>query len=42
MNTYAVDYGFTEMLNIRVIQGRSFARNYNDDESALINEKAAR
>ena len=42
MNTYAVDYGFTEMLNIDVTQGRSFSRNYIDDDSVLINKKAVK
>jgi len=42
MNTYAVDYGFTEMLDIDVTEGRSFSRNYIDDNSVLINEKAVK
>jgi putative ABC transport system permease protein len=40
MNTYAVDYGFTEMLNIPIKQGRSFSRNYKDSNNVLINVKA--
>jgi len=40
MNTYGVDYGFTEMLGIEVTQGRSFSQNYSDADKFLINEKA--
>lgn len=40
MNTYGVDYGFTEMVGIEVLQGRSFSQNYSDADNFLINEKA--
>jgi ABC-type antimicrobial peptide transport system permease subunit len=42
MNAYAVDYGFVEMLDIDIVQGRSFSREYDDAGSFVINETAAR
>ncbi|MFC1564915.1 FtsX-like permease family protein, partial [candidate division KSB1 bacterium] len=41
MNTYAVDYGFIEIVELEVIQGRSFSVQFNDTENFIINEKAA-
>jgi putative ABC transport system permease protein len=41
MNAYAVDYGFVEMLDIDIVQGRSFSREYADTGSFIINETAA-
>jgi putative ABC transport system permease protein len=38
MNNYVVDYGFTEMLGIEIRQGRSFAEDFADDNSFVINE----
>jgi putative ABC transport system permease protein len=40
MNTYAVDYGFTEMLGIEIRQGRSFSADFADDNSFIINQAA--
>ena len=41
MNTYAVDYGFIEMLGIKIRQGRSFSQDFADVNSFIINETAA-
>ena len=41
MNAYAVDYGFVEMLDIDIVQGRNFSREYADAENFIINETAA-
>lgn len=41
MNTYAVDYGFIEMLGIEIRQGRSFSENFVDENNFIINETAA-
>lgn len=40
MNTYAVDYGFIEMLGIEVRQGRGFSEEFADANSFIINETA--
>jgi len=40
MNVYGVDYGFIEMLNIDVVQGRGFSREYTDAGNFIINETA--
>lgn len=42
MEGISVDYDFIELLNIKVKQGRSFSRQYNDADSIVINETAAR
>ncbi|MGD8539520.1 MAG: ABC transporter permease [Candidatus Aminicenantes bacterium] len=42
MNTYGVDYGFIEMLGIEIRQGRSFAEDFADDNSYVINEAAVK
>ena len=42
MNTYGIDYDFIEMLDIQVVQGRSFAREFADSGKFMINETAAR
>ncbi len=42
MNVYGVDFGLTEMLDIRIVQGRSFSREYKDTGSVIMNEKAVR
>jgi len=41
MNTYAVDYGFIEMLGIKIRQGRSFSQDFADVNNFIINETAA-
>jgi putative ABC transport system permease protein len=40
MNIYGVDYGFIEMLGIKVRQGRSFSQGFADENSFVINETA--
>jgi len=42
MNAYGIDYGFTEMLDIPLVQGRTFSREYTDADSFIINETAAK
>jgi len=41
MDTYGVDYGFTEMLGIKILQGRSFSKELSDEDRFLINQTAA-
>jgi putative ABC transport system permease protein len=40
MNTYGVDYGFIEMLGIKIRQGRSFSQEFEDVNSLIINKTA--
>jgi putative ABC transport system permease protein len=40
MDTYGVDYGFVEMLGIKVRQGRSFSQDFEDLNSFMINKTA--
>lgn len=42
MNVYGIDIGLVEMLDIRIVQGRSFSREYADAGSFIVNEKAVR
>jgi putative ABC transport system permease protein len=42
MNVYGIDTGFIEMLDIQIVQGRSFSRNYSDAGSYIVNETAVR
>jgi putative ABC transport system permease protein len=42
MNAYGIDYGFTEMLDLKIVQGRTFSREYADTGNFIINETAAR
>jgi ABC-type antimicrobial peptide transport system permease subunit len=42
MNVYGVDFGLIEMLDIHIVQGRSFSREYTDADSFIINETAVR
>jgi putative ABC transport system permease protein len=41
MQAYGVDYNFVEMLDIGIIKGRSFSREFTDDNSLIISETAA-
>jgi len=41
MNTYGVDYGFIEMFDLDIIRGRSFSKQYSDDDSFILNETGA-
>jgi len=42
MNFYGVDYGFTGMLGIEIVEGRSFSRDFNDTKNYILNETAVR
>ncbi|UCC80453.1 MAG: ABC transporter permease [Candidatus Zixiibacteriota bacterium] len=41
MAVYGVDYDFIEMLDIGIIRGRTFSREFTDDNSLVISETAA-
>ena len=41
MNAYGVDYGFIELLEMEIVQGRSFAREFADSGSYIVNQTAA-
>jgi putative ABC transport system permease protein len=41
-NVYGVDYGYIELLEMKMVQGRSFSRDYDESRSLIINETAAR
>jgi putative ABC transport system permease protein len=40
MNTYGVNYDFIESLKLKVLNGRGFSKNFQDENSLLVNEKA--
>jgi putative ABC transport system permease protein len=40
MNTYGIDYGFIELLEMEIVQGRSFSRKFADSGSYIINQTA--
>lgn len=40
MNMYGVNTDFIESLKLQVLRGRGFSRNFQDENSLLINEKA--
>lgn len=42
MNTYGIDFDFTELLNMTITEGRSFSRDYRDQESIILNETAVK
>ena len=42
MNAYGIDYGFIELLEMKVVKGRSFSRTNNDGAGYIINETAVR
>lgn len=42
MNAYGIDYGLIELLEMEIVQGRSFSRQYADSGSFIINQTAAR
>jgi putative ABC transport system permease protein len=42
MNVYLVDYGFIELLEMKIYQGRSFFRRHVDSGKYIISEAAAR
>ena len=41
MNAYGIDYGFIELLDMEIVQGRSFSRKFADSGSYIINQTAA-
>jgi len=41
-NVYGVDYDYIELLEMKMMKGRSFSRDYEDSSSFIINETAAR
>lgn len=42
MHAYGVDYGFVEVLELQIKEGRSFSRDFADRDSLLLSEMAAR
>jgi len=42
MNAYGVDYDFIELLQIDLLQGRSFSKDFADRESLILNETAVK
>ncbi|MCJ7682034.1 MAG: ABC transporter permease, partial [Candidatus Aminicenantes bacterium] len=40
MNTYGIDYGMLEMLEIAFLEGRDFSEEFNDEGSFIINKSA--
>jgi putative ABC transport system permease protein len=42
IQTYGVDFDFIELLELEILQGRSFSRVYNDSVSLILNETAKR
>jgi len=41
-NVYGVDYDYIELLEMKIVKGRSFSPDYDDRRSFIINETAAR
>jgi len=41
-NVYGVDCDYIELLEMKVVKGRSFSHDYNDSSSFIINETASR
>jgi putative ABC transport system permease protein len=41
-NVYGVDYDYIELLEMKMVKGRSFSRDYDESSSLIINETAAR
>jgi putative ABC transport system permease protein len=42
MNAYGIDYGFIELLEMEIVQGRTFSRKFADSGSYILNQTAAR
>lgn len=40
MKSYGVDHGFIELMELRIVQGRGFSREYDDTTSFILNETA--
>jgi len=41
LQSFGVDYGFVEILEIEILRGRSFSKDYADGNNFIINETAA-
>ena len=41
-NVYGVDYDYIQLLEMKMVKGRPFSRDYDDSKSVIINETAAR
>ena len=41
MNAYGIDYSFIELLEMEIVQGRSFSRQFADSGSYIVNQTAA-
>jgi putative ABC transport system permease protein len=41
-NVYGVDYDYIELLEMKMVKGRSFSRDHDESSSLIINETAAR
>ena len=41
MNVYGIDYGFIELLGMKIVKGRSFSRKFGDIGRYIINQTAA-
>ncbi len=41
-NVYGVDYDYIELLEMKMVKGRSFSRDFGESSSLIINETAAR
>ena len=42
MNTYGIDYDFIELLDMQIVDGRSFSAIHSDAANFIVNEAAAR
>lgn len=42
MNVYGIDFGFVELLDLTLVAGRSFSRDFSATNDFIINETAAR
>ncbi|MBN1907670.1 MAG: ABC transporter permease [Deltaproteobacteria bacterium] len=42
INSYPCGYNFIESLDIKIVKGRSFSREFNDQNSIIVTEEAAR
>lgn len=42
MSVYGVDLNFTELLEMKIVQGRSFSEEFHDSGSLILNETAVR
>jgi len=40
MNSYGIDYGFIEQVEVELVQGRTFSQAHQDEDAVILNEKA--